>query len=186
MTYHTPVVYIFSVLEVNIAIIAASIPIFWPVISSMAINKIWVVNEIEVRVETTSRNPSLSTNGEIDLAEQGPWTKLEDSKDDFGGKTNRLSIVAKSYDRPAPQNHRHKPSTTSSLGRTMGFDTGPRSSHESTRNLCRIPTADRNGSLTPSQKDWFGDVGRQESAGSTTTNIGKMDVPLEQIKKMER
>jgi hypothetical protein len=181
MTFHTPVVYIFSVLEVNIAIIAASIPIFWPVFSSMAINKIWVVNEIEVRVETTSRGASLSTNGEIDDAEQGQWTKL-DSKDDYGGKSN---IVAKSYERPATQNHKHKQSNTSSLGRTLGFESNSRLSQESTRNLCRIPSGDlsgRNASLSQSQKsDWFAEVDRQNT-GQTTTNIEKSDIPLTRIK----
>lgn len=185
MTYHTPVIYIFSVLEVSIAIIAASIPIFWPVISSMATNKIWIVNEIEVRVETTSRSASLSTNDEIDLEEQGSWTKL-DSKDEYGGKTNRLSIVAKTYDRPNAQNHKQKPNNTSSLGRTMGFDSNTRLSHESTRNLCRIPSGDlggRSGSLSQSQNtDWFAEVDRQNTAGSSTTNIEKSDIPLAQIK----
>jgi len=48
-TFHTPPIYVFSVLEVNVAILTASIPIFWPLVSSLAGNKILVVNEIEVR-----------------------------------------------------------------------------------------------------------------------------------------
>ncbi|KAH3913948.1 hypothetical protein HBI56_055710 [Parastagonospora nodorum] len=187
MPYHTPLIYVFSVLEVNVAIIAASIPIFWPVIANMATNKIWVVNEIEVRVENTVRGASFSTNGEIDLADQGPWTKLEDSKDDYGSKANRLSVITKTYERPASRTHHgHKPSTASSNGRTMGFETGPRASHESTRNLCRTPTTDRNLSVTQqNSKDWFAEMDRQNTAGSTTTDIRKTDVTPEQIRRME-
>ncbi|KAF9697761.1 hypothetical protein EKO04_004531 [Ascochyta lentis] len=72
MSYHTPVVYIFSVLEVNIAILCASIPVFWPIISSFAANKILVVNEIVVHVEEC---PKASLDGQpgIGLAEQGAW-----------------------------------------------------------------------------------------------------------------
>jgi len=186
MPYYTPIVYVFSVLEVNIAIVAASIPIFWPVIASMATNKIWVVNEIEVRVENTVRGTSFSTSGEIDLADQGRWTKLEESKDEYG-KTNRLSVITKSYERPASRTHHsHKPSTASSNGRTMGFESGPRASHESTRNLCRTPTADRNLSVTQqNSKDWFTEMDRQNTAGSTTTDIRKTDVTPEQLRRME-
>jgi hypothetical protein len=187
MPYHTPVVYLFSVLEVNLAITAASIPIFWPVISTLATNKIWVVNEIEVRVEETLRG-SVSTNGDIGLAEQGPWSKL-DSKDEYGGRTkaNRLSVVTK-YDRPDTNiGHRHKASNTSSLGRTMGLEFS-RPSQDSQRNLCRIPSGEleeRNRSLTRSERnDWFADMDKQ-NAGTTTTTIGKTDVPLERITKME-
>ncbi|KAF2009687.1 hypothetical protein BU24DRAFT_358434, partial [Aaosphaeria arxii CBS 175.79] len=48
MTYHTPPIYLFSVLEINLAIMCASIPIFWPLVSSIAANKILVVNEVEI------------------------------------------------------------------------------------------------------------------------------------------
>jgi hypothetical protein len=185
MPYHTPVVYLFSVLEVNIAIIAASIPIFWPVISTLASNKIWVVNEIEVRVEDTSRG-SVSTNGEIGLEERGSWSKL-DSKDEYGGRTkaNRLSVITKSYDLTDSRNgHRHKASNTSSIGRTMGLELGTRVSQDSQRNLCRIQSGDagtRNPSLTRSERgDWFADMNIQKNAGTTTT-IGKTDIPLERI-----
>jgi hypothetical protein len=185
MPYHTPIVYLFSVLEVNIAIIAASIPIFWPVIATLASNKIWVVNEIEVRVEETSRG-SVSTNGEIGLEERGSWSKL-DSKDEYGGRTKstRLSVITKPYDlKEARNGHRHKASNTSSIGRTMGLELGTRASQDSQRNLCRIQSGDagtRNPSLTRSDKgDWFAGMDRQNKAGPTTT-IGKTGVSLERI-----
>jgi hypothetical protein len=79
MSYHTPTVYIFSILEVNIAILCASIPIFWPMIASFTSNKILVVNEISVLVE---EYPKSSLDGEpgIGLAEQGAW-RYDDGKD---------------------------------------------------------------------------------------------------------
>ncbi|KAL5118644.1 hypothetical protein ACEQ8H_003495 [Pleosporales sp. CAS-2024a] len=185
MTYHTPVVYMFSVLEVHLAILAASIPIFWPVIISMATNKIWVVNEIEIRVESNAcRNASFSTSGDIDLTDQGgKWSKLDDAKDDFDGKppnNSRLSIIAKTYDhrdRSAAQTHRHKPSTTS-LGRTIGFENAPRSSQDSTRNLCHhVSSGDETDRrMSQAQKTWFADMERQ-IAGDPILNMGKTNVP---------
>ncbi|OAK96931.1 hypothetical protein IQ06DRAFT_48439 [Phaeosphaeriaceae sp. SRC1lsM3a] len=170
MPYYTPVVYIFSVLEVNIAIIAASIPIFWPVISTLATNKIWVVNEIEVRVEETSRAGSLSTNDDIDLGEHGKWTKL-DAKDDFGGK----NVVAQTYETSPARGHRHK----TSIGRTIGLETGPRFSQESQRNLCRIPSNETRNNSTPQSErdDWFAEVDRKMNmAGSgTVTRVESND-----------
>jgi hypothetical protein len=162
MPYYTPTIYIFSVLEVNLAIIAASIPIFWPIISTLATNKIWVVNEIEIRVENTSRG-SCTKSEEIDLEERGSWTKL-DSKDDFVTQTRRLSLITKSAD---PPTHRHKQSNASSIVRPFGLDTGIRSSNESQRILTRLPSIDsagRNGSVTRGEReDWFAEVGRQNS-----------------------
>lgn len=165
MPYYTPIVFIFSVLEVNIAIIAASIPIFWPVISTMATNKIWVVNEIEVRVEETSRG-SMSTNDDIDLTEQGKWTKL-DSKDHFGDK----NVVAQTYETSPVRGHKHKPSTTSSIGRTIGLENGRRFSQESQRNLCRLPSSDERNNSTPQndRDDWFAEIDRKMNAAGSGT-----------------
>lgn len=194
MPFYTPLIYIFSVLEVNIAIIAASIPIFWPVIHTLATNKIWVVNEIEVRVEATTRG-STSTTGDVEPGEHGPWTKL-DSKDEYGGQTRRLSVVAKSYDRPATRSHKHKPSTASSMGRTGALESASRYSQESQRNLCRLPSVEiqggnrtRSASRTPSRSDrgdWFAEVGRQNSAATSQSNqIGTVeDIPLQENMKI--
>ncbi|KAF2279130.1 uncharacterized protein EI97DRAFT_456523 [Westerdykella ornata] len=56
-SYATPSIYIFSVLEVNIAILCASIPIFWPLVTSLSLNQIFVVNEIEVRSQRRGSAP---------------------------------------------------------------------------------------------------------------------------------
>ncbi|KAF2744768.1 hypothetical protein M011DRAFT_407634 [Sporormia fimetaria CBS 119925] len=71
-SYATPSIYIFSALEVNIAILCASIPIFWPYVQELAGFKgIVVVNEIEIRsqrrgsqgaVERTVGIPGLDGN----------------------------------------------------------------------------------------------------------------------------
>ncbi|KAF2025079.1 hypothetical protein EK21DRAFT_93548 [Setomelanomma holmii] len=187
MSYHTPSIYIFSVLEVNIAIIAASIPIFWPVIATFASNKIWVVNEIEVRVENASRD-SFSTSGEIGLVEQGSWGK-EDLKEDFGGRTSRLSELAKTYDRADSRTHRHKQSNTSSLGRSLGINIGTRPSQESQRSLCHNPYVGLRSDGTISRgerEDWFVEVDRQNTAGKTTTTVETTDIPFTHIKALER
>jgi hypothetical protein len=170
MPYYTPVIYIFSVLEVNLAIIAASIPIFWPVITTLATNKIWVVNEIEIRGENTTRGSS-ATSDDIDLAERGTWTKL-DCKDEFVvAPTRKLSVVTNN-ELPA---HRHKQSNASSVGRPFGLETGIRSSNESQRNLTRLPSLDsagRNRSLQSREReDWFGEIGRQNSAAVASTAV---------------
>jgi hypothetical protein len=179
MSYHTPVVYLFSVLEVNLTIITASVPIFWPMIATLATNKIWVVNEIEVRVETTSRE-SISTNTEGDSPDRRSWTKLE-SKDSFGAPARKLGVVTKTYERSPSRTHRHKASATSSLGRTMGVETGARFSQESQRNLCRIPSIEigsRNESVSRSRSDsWF--------AETIKPGAKKEVIPLEE-RKTER
>jgi hypothetical protein len=177
MSFHVPTVYIFSVLEVNIAIIAASIPIFWPVIVTLATNKIWVVNEIEIRVENNSRN-SLSSSGEIGLSDQGSWSKIDDQHSTKGG--GRLSVLTKAY------NHQSKHSTTSTR-----HDTGGRNSHESQRILVPITSNVRevgsSATLGISGRDeWLAEADRQNAMGTTTTKIETAEVPYEQIRKMER
>jgi hypothetical protein len=49
-TWYTPITIIWAVLEVNIAVIIASIPTFWPVLE-MGWGKIYVVNEVVVKTE---------------------------------------------------------------------------------------------------------------------------------------
>ncbi|KAF2825522.1 hypothetical protein CC86DRAFT_446784 [Ophiobolus disseminans] len=183
MSFHVPIVYIFSVLEVNIAIIAASIPIFWPAIVTLATNKIWVVNEIEIRVENNSRN-SLSSAGDIGLAEHGSWSKL-DNKDDPDRRTSRLSVLAKAYDRTSSRSHQHKHSNASTICRTLGHDAGERTSNDSQRIL--FLNAGREGSnATLGRDEWLAEADRQNAMGTTTTTIKTADVPYEQIRKMER
>ncbi|KAF1912158.1 hypothetical protein BDU57DRAFT_533057 [Ampelomyces quisqualis] len=189
MPFYTPLIYIFSVLEVNIAIIAASIPIFWPAIHTFATNKIWVVNEIQVQSETMNRG-SVPKPCDIYLGDQGPWAKLE-SKSEYSDQTQELGIVAKSYDHPPTRSHKHKSSTLSSMGCAGGLDTADRCSQESQRNLCRLPSVEipagrrtrsssrshsRSASRAPGRSDWVAEVSRQNSAAtSQSNNIGMVD-----------
>ncbi|KAF1993834.1 hypothetical protein P154DRAFT_587718 [Amniculicola lignicola CBS 123094] len=69
-TWATPSIYIFSVSEVNIAILCASIPIFWPLVTSFSSNKILVVNEIEVRTDSRE-SVGMGMGMGVSLAEQG-------------------------------------------------------------------------------------------------------------------
>lgn len=55
LTFYGPPVFIASVLEVQVAVLAASIPIFWPIIESLGMGNILVVNEVSVRTEAPSR-----------------------------------------------------------------------------------------------------------------------------------
>lgn len=174
MTYHTPIVYIFSVLELNIAIIAASIPIFWPIIAEYATNKIWVVNEIQIHIEEGGRD-SFSSSGGIDLTKSTSWK--QDKKEDFGPQT--INVITKSYDRAdSRQNeHRHKMSNTSSIGRTVGRELGTRSSQESQRALYRAASNDsilkRGGAVSSEHDEWLGTLGRKMSIGTSTTTAEK-------------
>jgi hypothetical protein len=147
-TFATPAIYIFSVLEVDIAILCASIPIFWPLVTSLAANKILVVNEIEIR---TDRRESHA----IGLAEQGSGGAFVGLGDDGEGKgrTSRMSTLIHGSDIKVPRSssrmarsvsrshhtHAHKPSSASSINKSMaigiGIELGHRQSQESQRNL---------------------------------------------------
>jgi hypothetical protein len=125
-SFSTPSIYIFSVLEINIAILCASIPIFWPLVTSLAGNKILVVNEVEVRTDRRSQNIALAEQGGNFGAAAIPDFDLDiDSK----GRTSRMSVINLAKDAPklvrsaskltrssSKQHgrHRSKPSTASS------------------------------------------------------------------------
>jgi hypothetical protein len=144
--YHTPPVYIFSVLEIDVALICASVPIFWPLVQNMSLAKILVVNEITVRTERRSEA--------IDL--------IGGSKAEFGGgdmedgRASKISVRASKQDPDRPhfghsrlgrtlsRQHRQKPSTSSS-GKAIHMAT--RSSHDSQRDLHLSESASSN-SLT--------------------------------------
>ncbi|KAF2463101.1 uncharacterized protein BDR25DRAFT_298639 [Lindgomyces ingoldianus] len=135
-TFAAPAVFVFSVLEVNIAILCASIPTFWPFVTSLAANKILVVNEIEVRTDRRESTAFVenrhSNSGFVGIPE------LEQS----GGRVSRMSIVMggkggmeRSTSRSAKL-HKHKPSKASSHS-TAAIELGRRMSQESDRNLAR-------------------------------------------------
>ncbi|KAF1850087.1 uncharacterized protein K460DRAFT_372457 [Cucurbitaria berberidis CBS 394.84] len=187
MSYHTPIVYVFAVLEVNIAIIAASVPIFWPAIMTLAANKIFVVNEIEIHVEEASRNSFDSRQG-IGLVDQAAWNK-DDRKDGLGKRTSKMNVVARTYDRTTSRCHQHKQSNASSLGRPRGADFGPRSSQDSQRCLHQTATNDHGssrGSLTRSEwGDWFLEADKDVAGGRTTTTVERTEIPFEHIKAFD-
>jgi len=49
LTFFGPPIFIASVLEVQVAVLAASMPIFWPIIESLSMGTILVVNEVTVQ-----------------------------------------------------------------------------------------------------------------------------------------
>jgi hypothetical protein len=183
MTYYTPVVYIFSVLEVNIAILCASIPIFWPIISSFATNKILVVNEIVVHVE---EYPKTSMDGQsgIGLADQAAFKSPPESPGvQQPQQTSRLSTIARSFDRrPSRESGRHqsKGSVASTVGksysRTENHRVG-RASQESQRILYKAASHDT-GSLNKNDYDWFAELDRDCVGKRTTTTIATGDNPF--------
>ncbi|KAJ4982737.1 hypothetical protein SVAN01_11764 [Stagonosporopsis vannaccii] len=175
MSYHTPVVYIFSVLEVNIAILCASIPIFWPMISSLAGNKILVVNEIVVHVE---EYPKSSFDGDpgISLAAQAAFKSPPESPAvPQSQQSHRLSTMGRTLDRSKDPNsrskHRSKGSIASSLGHSFSrTEHHPRSSQDSQRKLYKTTTQEL-GSSTKTDYDWFADLDKESMGKRTTTTI---------------
>ncbi|EDU49410.1 conserved hypothetical protein [Pyrenophora tritici-repentis Pt-1C-BFP] len=153
MTYHTPIIYIFAVLEVNFAIITASIPIFWPVIATLASNKIFVVNEVEIHVEHVTRNDSLDSKG-ISLGDRkgsgasgdnklGHLTTIADrgtrKSSEKGHHQHKTSNASTARSMGIDISGNRKPSDASSVGRTIGMDLTGRTSQESSQHLYRIP-----------------------------------------------
>ncbi|KAH6629000.1 hypothetical protein C7974DRAFT_433739 [Boeremia exigua] len=167
MSYHAPIVFIFSVLEVNIAIWCASIPIFWPMISSLAANKILVVNEIVVRVE---QYPKGSLDGEsgIGLSSQLILEELPSSP--APSHPRRLSTLARTFDHRPSRDSIRKPTHKSKGSITSRSDHERRSSQDSQRNLYRSSTHDSNN--TPkSDYDWFTELDRECVGRRTITRI---------------
>ncbi|KAJ8117651.1 hypothetical protein OPT61_g1187 [Boeremia exigua] len=173
MSYYAPLVYIFSVLEVNIAILCASIPIFWPMISSLAANKILVVNEIVVHVEEYQKTSFDGQSG-IGLAEQAAFKSPFDSPTTSPQHphSGRLSTIVRSFERPSKDlsrkaKRRSKSSIASSFGKTHSrSDHDRRPSQDSQHNL----TTQDSGSLR-SDYDWFVELDRDSVGKRTTTRI---------------
>lgn len=204
MSYHTPVVYIFAVLEVNFAIITASIPIFWPVIAELAGNKIFVVNEVEIHVENVSRQESFESNDGITLTDR----KGSSHGDKKMGVITTISdrLPRKSGEITPTANHMHKSSTASSIGRPMGLgfngrkpsnassvgrtfaDLGPRPSQDSSRHLYQIPSHEAQSSKSLTQNDgddWFTEMDRANSRGQSTTTVQKLPLSYGHMKSTD-
>lgn len=149
MTFYTPSVYLFSLLEVNIAIVCASIPIFWPLMSALTGNKILVVNEVQVHTEQrTSQHIALAEQGHGDGFSGIPELDMDDERE---GRTSRMSQFGggkgdtkigitrtnSRLTRSTSTKHRHKQSS-SSISRGLaglGIELGSRVSGESQRKL---------------------------------------------------
>ncbi|XP_014560327.1 hypothetical protein COCVIDRAFT_89338 [Bipolaris victoriae FI3] len=200
MSFHTPVVYIFAVLEVNFAIITASIPIFWPVIATLASNKIFVVNEVEIRVEDIARHESFDSNGAISLT---------DRKDSPGGDSKNGMVTTildhiprRSGEKLSNGNHARDGSAASSIHQPMGAgfvgrkgsnastigrpfaELGSRPSQDSSRHLYQISCKDHSSkNLTKNDgDDWFAEMDRVNPHGPVTTTVQKTSVPFEHMK----
>lgn len=185
VTYATPAIYLFSVLEINIAILCASIPIFWPLVSSLAGNKILVVNEIEVRTDRrNSQSIALADQG----ADKGVGGGFAGAREDTEGRTSRISVLANKIDgktglglsmtrstSPSRSKHRHshKPSSTSITTLSRGgknmlnalSHTESRTSRESQRNLAHQGSIG-SLSMSGSPQDGSGPLEQVRSSGS--------------------
>lgn len=153
MTYYTPAVYLFSILEVNLAIMLASIPIFWPVVLSLAIslasNKILVVNEIEVRTEIRDSRaigfsdhdvcPGFELQGELDKGGRtSRVSTLDFPKEEIHSTTKEPSRLQKTF-----RLHKSSPHSHSSSRNTPPLSITPtnRMSSESQQNLAHQPSS---------------------------------------------
>ena len=192
MTFYAPPIYVFGVLEINIAIIAACVPVFWPVITGLAVNKIFVLREINVRVEDASRSSSAASMHDVVLTPQGTWK--DDGIDPFGktdpykdieGRTSRVSVVPKVYDR----------ANSRSSNRPHMHFTRTRSSEDSLQYLNKRTSQDDNvtmhgvssGELSrePS-KDYFRELEREINGGQTVTTVQRARIPLQEIRAYDQ
>ncbi|ORX92793.1 hypothetical protein BCR34DRAFT_500434 [Clohesyomyces aquaticus] len=179
-TFAAPAVFIFSVLEVNIAILCASIPIFWPYVSSLAANKILVVNEIEVR---TSRRESSHFDGlERGNSGGGAFVGIPDLERERAGNGRSLSRMSSimggakaglqrnpshnnhsnHYNGNSKYAHSHKPSKSSANNSITAIELGHRVSHESSRNLRHAQTP----SISSSTRGHDGGTVEEQRSGS--------------------
>lgn len=147
-SFNQPAVYVFSLLELDLAILCASIPIFWPLVTSLAANKILVVQEVEIRSDQRASQA-------LGLAEQGAnlgTCGIPDLDDEGKGRTSRMSVMIQGNDsrvnrsasrmtRPSSKQrhryHRSKPSTASSNDshKNVSIELGRRMSQESQQSL---------------------------------------------------
>ncbi|KAJ4350461.1 uncharacterized protein N0V89_009082 [Didymosphaeria variabile] len=206
-SWYTPTVYIFSILELNMAILTASIPIFWPLVTSFASNKILIVNEIEIRTERIDNSFALSDQGK-GFAGAG----VDESHD---GRTSRISVLGKNdtdklhrnNSRLTRNKHHHKPSHSDSSDKELGLGIGHRSSQDSQRKLNLTHQASSNsfgsGRLEDSPdmtharyqnkftQDWaVPDFDRPPKGGSEermfTTSVERAEVPYDHIRALEK
>ena len=108
------------------AITTASVPIFWPLVTSLALDKILIVNEIEIRTERVDNSYA--------LAEQGKSFAGIGEDEIPNGRASRISVCGKS-DTDKLRRNKHSPTHSESSDRTVVNNLGHRQSHESQRKL---------------------------------------------------
>ncbi|KAF2267340.1 hypothetical protein CC78DRAFT_614279 [Lojkania enalia] len=197
-TFAAPTIFIFSVLEVNIAILCASIPIFWPLVSSLATNKILVVNEIEIR--TSRRSSRDAEAGFVDIAENG-------------GRISRMSVTVhgkeftrgrRSSEKRLHHIHLPRKSTSSPKRNDPAIELGRRPSQDSSRGLAMQsspalssyevpgPDAARSGSIEHYNDRFVSEwvvpdfEGREGGQGMYRTTVERAELPYDYIKALER
>jgi hypothetical protein len=183
MTYYTPIVFLLGVLEVNIAILAASLPIFWPVIATLATNKIFVVNEIEINVEHVSHRGSFDSTRAISLTDRKPSSTTQASKRGVVTTTFEDSTPKSTEKHASPHLHQHSRSNASSIGR---WGLGSRPSQDSQRHLYTVESDENVSSKSLSRSegdDWFLDMDKVNPGGTSTTRVEGTNVPFEHVRK---
>jgi hypothetical protein len=183
MTYYTPVVFLLGVLEVNIAILAASLPIFWPVIATLATNKIFVVNEIEINVEHVSHRGSFDSTRAISLTDRKPSSATQTSKHGAVTTTSEEVTTKSIGNQASPRVHQHTRSNASSVGR---WGLGSRPSQDSERHLYNIESRENVSSRSLSESDgddWFLNMDKVNPGGTSTTKVEGTNVPFEHVRK---
>jgi hypothetical protein len=214
-SWASPAIYICSVLEVKIAIMCASVPVFWPFVSSLAMNKILVVNEIEIR---TDRRESQNFGG--GLAEQGAGLGRDSHPDfDSKGRTSRVSIlpngsgndtrIARSTSR-----HQRSKSSTSTAKKGGDIELGTRVSQDSQQSLAHqaslsaisfsslsppeltnpLNAASHEGTAQYSDRyaqawacpDFDAKDGDRSRGNTYTTTVERAEIPFDHIKALER
>ncbi|PVH98240.1 hypothetical protein DM02DRAFT_615956 [Periconia macrospinosa] len=161
ITHSTPTVYIFSVLEINVAIICASIPIFWPLVTSLTSNKIFIVNEIEIRSERRSEHIDL-----MDVDKANDFTAIGE----IDGRNSRSSVlasghpdtsssrIARSLSRRHHTHHHQKHSSSSSKEISLALrPTHSRRSEEDSKSLVH-KVSERSFNSTNTNKNPLADL----------------------------
>lgn len=164
MTYHTPAVFVFSVLEVNLAIMLASIPIFWPLVISFASNKILVVNEVEVRTDVRDSQaigfsdsgacPGFELRGELDKGGRSSRVSTIDNMKEPKA-VKELSRLKKSLSRRHQKPHHTQIKSNPSSRHTPSLSLTPtnRMSSESQQNLAHQPSSTALSSFSSSPQE---------------------------------
>jgi len=132
-SFYTPTVYIFSALELNIAILTASIPIFWPFVASLTANKILIINEIEIHTERIDDSFALADRGKGIPSVTSTYNEEEPPS-----KSKSLGNFGAAVQRSLSRGHKHKPHLSDATDKDLAVDLGARASQDSQRGLASL------------------------------------------------